>query len=71
MMEQSKQQILQVPPFQQVEPFTQANIELYEIHDDIEEEKNTTTFHVDVFTSMTSSATTTQLSGSIFYSSFS
>ena len=47
-VEQPEQQILQVPPIQQVEPFPQANMEVHEIHSDLEEENSPSTCPVDV-----------------------
>ena len=58
-MEQPEQQILQVPPIQQVEPLPQANVEIHEIHSDLEEENNPSTFPVNFLTSMNSSIATT------------
>ena len=58
-MEHPEQQIIQIPPIQQVKPFPQANIEIHEIHSDLEEENNPSIFPVNVLTSMTSSITTT------------
>ena len=48
----------------------QPNLNIHEIHNELEEENTPSTFPVNIITSMTSSITTTQLSGIIFYSSF-
>ena len=60
-MEQPEQQVLQIPPIQQVEPFPQDNVEVHEIHSDLDEENNPSTCPMDFFTSMTSASITTQL----------
>ena len=65
-----EQRAMQVPPIQQVEPMPQANIEIHEIHSDLEEENNPSTYPIDVYTSMKSSISTTQSCGSIIDSSF-
>ena len=58
-MEQPEQQVLEIPPIQQVEPLPQANVEVHEIHSDLDKENSPSSYHVDVFNSMTSSAITT------------
>ena len=50
-----------VPPIQQVEPLPQANVDIHEIHNDLEEENYTSSCPVNVYTSMTSFIPTTQL----------
>ena len=66
-----KQVLMQIPPVQQVEPPPQADIEIHEIHSDLEEESGPSTFPVNILTSMTSSIPNTHLFENIFYSSFS
>ena len=61
---------MQSPPIQQVEPLPQDNIEIHEIHSDLEEENTHSIFPVNVYTSMTSSIPITQSSQSIRDSSF-
>ena len=61
---------MQVPPIQPVEPLPQVNIEIHEIHSDLEEKNSPSTCPINFYTSMTSSIPTTQFSGSIIDSSF-
>ena len=42
-VEQPENQILQVPPIQQVEPLPLTNLEVHEIYSDLEEENNPST----------------------------
>ena len=65
-----EQRAMQVPQIQQVEPMPQANIEIHEIHSDLEEENNPSTYPIDVYNSMKSSIATTQSCASIIDSSF-
>ena len=50
---------LQIPPVQQVEPPLQPQIEVHEIHSDLEEEDGPGTCLVNILTSMTSSIPST------------
>ena len=62
---------MQVPPIQRVEPPPQDDIEIHEIHSDLEEESNPSTCPVNIITSIASSIPNTQISKNMFDSSFS
>ena len=61
---------LQIPPVQHVEPPPQPEIEVHEIHSDLEEEAGPSTCPINILTSMTSSIPGTHLSENIFDSLF-
>ena len=61
---------LQIPLGEQVEPLPQPEIEVHEVHSDLEEEARPTTCPLNILTSMTSSIPGIQLSESIFDSLF-
>ena len=62
---QQEQVAIHVSPIWQVEPLPQENVEIHEIHSDLEEENYTSSYPVNVYTFMTSFIPTTQLSASI------
>ena len=55
---------------QQVEPQSKHEIEIHQIDSDLEEETGNPTFHVNMYTSMTSSVPDSQISGDIFHALF-
>ena len=61
---------LQIPPVQQVETPPQPDVEIHEIHSDLEEEAGPISCPVNILTSMTSSIPDTQLSTVLFYALF-
>ena len=52
---QREQELVQVPPIQQVNPTPLADIEIHDIHNDLEEEEGTFACPVSVLTSLISS----------------
>ena len=63
----AKEQVpMQIPPNQQVEPPPQDEIEIHEIHSDLEEESWPSTFPINILTSKTSFDPNTQTPENIF-----
>ena len=52
---QQEQALVQVPPIQQVNPPRPADIEIHDVHSDLEEEEGPSTFPVNVLTSLITS----------------
>ena len=68
---QREQALVQVPPIQQVNPTPLDDIEIHDIHNDMEEEEGTSSFLVSVLTSMISSIPALQQFDTMLDSSFS